>query len=176
MSKIKGQNVTINSILVADETNCTVTVTGNTEDVTTKGDASLFSKDTMTSKSWQVQVDTYQAEASQLQAILTAFIGAAPVAVGWNVAGASDANGSGQALPSSEDRTPHTSAEWPGPTTSSACSGSHAALLDGFVNTVLHRRWKSGISRSHTCLPSHLPSLLTELFPSLLHFHPRASG
>ena len=35
MSKIKGQNVTINSTLVADETNCTVTVTGNTEDVTT---------------------------------------------------------------------------------------------------------------------------------------------
>lgn len=98
MSKIKGQNVTINSNLVADETNCTVTVTGNTEDVTTKSDASLFSKDIMTSKSWQVQVDTYQAEASQLQAILTAFIGAAPVAVGWNVAGATDANGSGQAL------------------------------------------------------------------------------
>jgi len=64
MSKIKGQNVTINSTLVADETNCTVTVTGNTEDVTTKGEASLFSRDTMTSKSWQVQVDTYQAEAS----------------------------------------------------------------------------------------------------------------
>ena len=60
--------------------------------------------------------------------------------------------------------------------TSSACSGSHATLLDGFANTVLHRRWKSGISQSHTCLPSHLPSLLTELFPSLLHFHPRASG
>ena len=72
--------------------------------------------------------------------------------------------------------TPY-AAEWPGPTTSSACSGSHAALLDGFArNTVLHRRWKSGISRSHTCLPSHLPSLLTELLPSLLHLHPRAWG
>ena len=41
---------------------------------------------------------------------------------------------------------------------------------------MLHRRWKSGISRSHTCLYSHLPSLLTELLPSLLHFHPRAWG
>ena len=77
--------------------------------------------------------------------------------------------------PSSEDRTPYTSAEWPGPTTSSACSGSHAALLDGFARkTVLHRRWRSGISPSHACLPSHLPSLLREPLLSLLHFYPRA--
>ena len=41
---------------------------------------------------------------------------------------------------------------------------------------MLHRRWKSGISRSHTCLPSCLLSLLTELLPSLPHLHPRAWG
>ena len=77
--------------------------------------------------------------------------------------------------PSSEDRTPHTSAEWPEPTTSSACSGSHAALLDGIERkTVLHRRWKSGISPTHACLPSRLPSLLMEPLLSLLHFYPRA--
>ena len=71
----------------------------------------------------------------------------------------------------------HMSAERPGPTTSSACLGSHAALLDGFVRkTVLHRRWKSGIYPSHTCLPSRLPSLLTEPLLSLLDFYPRAWG
>ena len=41
---------------------------------------------------------------------------------------------------------------------------------------MLHRRWKCGISPSHTCLPSRLPSLLTEPLLSLLHFYPRAWG
>jgi hypothetical protein len=82
---------------VADETNCTVTVQGNTEDATTKSDIGLFSKNVVVSKQWNVQTDTYQAEASQLRAIITAFNAAAAISVGWTATG-SNVSRSGQAL------------------------------------------------------------------------------
>ena len=57
-------------------------------------------------------------------------------------------------------RTPHTSAERLGPTISSACSGSHAVLLDGFVRKTAAQEmevWN---------LPEpHLSSLLSPLLP-----------
>ena len=97
MSKIKGQNFKTANSLVADETNCTVTVQGNTEDTTTKSDTGLFSKDTVVSKQWSVQTDTYQAEPTALIAIITAFNAAAAMSVGWTAAG-SNVGRSGQAL------------------------------------------------------------------------------
>ena len=97
MSKIKGQDFKTSCALVADETNCTVTVQGNTEDITTKNDTGLYAKDTVVSKQWSVQTDTYMAEISQLRAIITAFNAAAAVSVGWNVTG-SNLSRSGQAL------------------------------------------------------------------------------
>ena len=97
MSKIKGQNFNTSSSLVADETNCTVTVQGNTEDTTTKSDTGLFSKDTVVSKQWSVQTDTYQAEPASLIAIITAFNAAAAMSVGWTATG-SNVGRSGQAL------------------------------------------------------------------------------
>ena len=83
--------------LVADETNCTVTVQGNTEDTSTKSDTGLYSKETVVSKQWSVQSDTYQAEVSQLRAIITAFNAAAAVSVGWQATG-TNVGRSGQAL------------------------------------------------------------------------------
>lgn len=97
MSKIKGQNFKTSCALVADETNCTVTVQGNTEDTTTKSDIGLFAKNTVVSKQWSVQTDTYQAETSQLRAIITAFNTAAAISVGWTATG-SNVSRSGQAL------------------------------------------------------------------------------
>lgn len=97
MSKIKGQNFVTSCALVADETNCTVTVQGNTEDTSTKSDTGLYSKDTVVSKQWSVQSDTYQAEVSQLRAIITAFNAAAAVSVGWQATG-TNVGRSGQAL------------------------------------------------------------------------------
>lgn len=97
MSKIKGQNFKTSNSLVADETNCSVTVQGNTEDTTTKSDTGLYSKDTVVSKQWSVQTDTYQAEVSQLRAIITAFNAAAALSVGWTATG-SNVGRSGQAL------------------------------------------------------------------------------
>lgn len=97
MSKIKGQNFKTSCALVADETNCTVTVQGNTEDTTTKSDTGLYSKETVVSKQWSVQTDTYQAEPSELIAIITAFNAAAAMSVGWTATG-SNVSRSGQAL------------------------------------------------------------------------------
>ena len=97
MSKIKGQNFKTSCALVADETNCTVNVQGNTEDTTTKSDIGLFAKNTVVSKQWSVQTDTYQAETSQLRAIITAFNTAAAISVGWTATG-SNVSRSGQAL------------------------------------------------------------------------------
>ena len=97
MSKIKGQNFVTSCVLVADETNCTVTVQGNTEDTSTKSDTGLYSKETVVSKQWSVQSDTYQAEVSQLRAIITAFNAAAAVSVGWQATG-TNVGRSGQAL------------------------------------------------------------------------------
>ena len=97
MSKIKGQNFKTSCTLVADETNCTVTVQGNTEDATTKSDTGLFSKNVVVSKQWNVQTDTYQAETSELRAIITAFNAAAAISVGWTATG-SNVSRSGQAL------------------------------------------------------------------------------
>lgn len=61
MSKIKGQNlrVLVNGAVVAKATNCTITITGNTEDVSTKDDVGNATSESVTSRSWQLQVETF---------------------------------------------------------------------------------------------------------------------
>ena len=61
MSKIKGQNlrVFVDGSVVAKATNCTITITGNTEDVSTKDDVDNATSESVTSRSWQVQVETF---------------------------------------------------------------------------------------------------------------------
>lgn len=60
MATLKGQNVRIldGSTVYAEATNCVVTLTGNTDDTTTKDDVGMSSKPSIVSKGWQVQVDT----------------------------------------------------------------------------------------------------------------------
>lgn len=61
MSKIKGQNlrVFVDGSVVAKATNCTITITGNTEDVSTKTNVGNATSESVTSRSWQVQVETF---------------------------------------------------------------------------------------------------------------------
>lgn len=91
MSKIKGQNFRLlsGSPLVAfnESTNASITLTGNSEDTSTKDTTGLYSQNTIVSTTWSAQVDTYQSEASELRAIITMFNAAAPVAVGWDQTG-----------------------------------------------------------------------------------------
>lgn len=91
MSKIKGQNfrlLTGNPLAAFPEaTSCSITMTGNAEDTSTKDTEGLYSQQTVVSTSWSAQVDTYQSETSQLRAILTMFNAAQPVPVAWDQTG-----------------------------------------------------------------------------------------
>lgn len=86
MSKVKGQNFRIlkDSAVIPEATNCSITLTANTEDVTTKDDVSLYTKEQVVSTSWQAQVDTFQATVAQLKAVITMFNAAAAVGIGWD--------------------------------------------------------------------------------------------
>ena len=86
MSKIKGQNfrLLVAGAAVPEATNCQITLTGNTDDSSTKDSTGLFSKETIVSKGWSAQVDTYDADASSLKALVTTFNAAQPVTVGWD--------------------------------------------------------------------------------------------
>ena len=84
MSKIRGQHfrLFVDSAAVPEETNVSITLSGNTEDTSSKDTEGLYAKEDVVSTAWSAQVDSYQAEPSQLRAILTTFNAAAPVAVG----------------------------------------------------------------------------------------------
>jgi hypothetical protein len=64
MTTLKGQHLRILLLdgdkfkVVGKSTNATITLTGNSDDVSTKDDVILFSKPEITSKSWSVQVES----------------------------------------------------------------------------------------------------------------------
>lgn len=86
MSKIKGQNfrLFVAGSAVPEETNCTVTLTGNTEDTSTKDSEGLFGAESVVSKSWSVTVDSYDASDENLTDLASTFVAAAAVTVGWD--------------------------------------------------------------------------------------------
>jgi hypothetical protein len=86
MSKIKGQNFRIlqAGAAIPEAVNASITLQGNTESTSTKDTEGFYSQDTVVSKQWSAQVDTYQSETSALKSIITLFNTAQPVAVGWD--------------------------------------------------------------------------------------------
>lgn len=90
MSKIKGQNFRLlvgdhNSIdAVPEAVNCNVTLTGNTEDNSTKDTEGMFTQEQVVSTSWQGTVETYQSTTEQIKNLLAMFIAAQPIKVGWD--------------------------------------------------------------------------------------------
>ena len=71
MSKIKGQNFrAFMPSAVIEATNCVCTLIGNTEGITTKDDAGLYGKNTVVSKGFTIQVDSF--DISQLPALIRA--------------------------------------------------------------------------------------------------------
>lgn len=86
MSKIKGQNfrLFLDSDAVPEATNCSITITGNTEDSSTKDSEGLYSQETVVSKSWTAQVDTYDAEPDSIRSLVTFFNQASAIEVGWD--------------------------------------------------------------------------------------------
>lgn len=60
---LRGQNLRImqgSSVLSQGETNCTITLNTNLQDVSTKDDANLANKQAVMSKSWQIQIESME--------------------------------------------------------------------------------------------------------------------
>ena len=72
MATLKGQNLRVyaGQSVIGMATNCTITLTNNTDDASTKDDVGMSSKPITTSKSWQVQVESLNV--SDVATMLTA--------------------------------------------------------------------------------------------------------
>ena len=90
----KGQNIRVlipfgtKYRVVAKSTNCTVTLTGNTESAETKDDVDMASKPVITSKSWSVQVESL--DVTDVSAMTTAISNAMPFTLVWDEVALSD--------------------------------------------------------------------------------------
>ena len=94
MVTLKGQNIRIllqdgNVFkVVGKSTNCTVTLTGNSDDASTKDDVALASKPEITSKSWSVQVESL--DVTGTAAVLNAIKNLTPFTLIWDETAMSD--------------------------------------------------------------------------------------
>ena len=96
MATLKGQNL---RVLVYDSTankykvvgmatNATITLTGNSNDASTKDDVGLAQKPEITSKSWSVQVESL--DVSDMGAMLTAINSLSPFTLIWDEVSTTD--------------------------------------------------------------------------------------
>lgn len=94
MATLKGQNVRVllqdGQIfkVVGKSTNCTVTLTGNTDDASTKDDVGMASKPEITSKSWSVQVESL--DVTDTAAVLNAIKNLTPFTLIWDETNTTD--------------------------------------------------------------------------------------
>lgn len=103
LNKLKGQNFRafVGSSAVVEASSCQVSVTGNMEDSKTKDSEGSFGMEQMTSRSWSVQVDSYEATADSLINLIYQFISDNKVTVGWDET---------QVTAGSQNRTPNNAA------------------------------------------------------------------
>ena len=91
---LKGQNFRILTLVsskwkcVGMATNCTVNLTNNTDDASTKDDVGMAAKPTMTSQGWNVQVDSLNV--SDAAAMLTAIKSLTPFTLLWDETSTTD--------------------------------------------------------------------------------------
>lgn len=96
MATLKGQNLRIlasnfdgsSYAVIGMATNCTITLTNNTEDASTKDDVGLSAKPEVVSKAWSVQVDSLNV--LNAAAMLTAIKDMGKVDIMWDEVGTSD--------------------------------------------------------------------------------------
>ena len=86
LNKLKGQNFRtfVGGNAVPEASSCQVSITGNMEDSKTKDSGGSFGMEQMTSRSWSVQVDSYEATADSLINIINQFSSDEKVTVGWD--------------------------------------------------------------------------------------------
>lgn len=95
MASLKGQNlrVFVGSAVVGEATSCQITLNTTTDNTNTKDDVGMASKPTVTSKNWQVQVDSL--DVSDVGTLLTAIKSATAFTLKWDETATSD-NTTGQ--------------------------------------------------------------------------------
>lgn len=103
LNKLKGQNFRtfVAGNAVPEASSCQVSITGNMEDSKTKDSEGSFGMEQMTSRSWSVQVDSYEATADSLINLINQFISDNKVTVGWDET---------QVTAGSQNRTPNNAA------------------------------------------------------------------
>ena len=81
-----GQNfrVFVGSAAVPEATSCQITLQGNAESMSTKDVVGSYAVDQVTSKQWNVQVDSVDASLANLRALITRFNSDSKVTVGWD--------------------------------------------------------------------------------------------
>lgn len=86
LTKIKGQNFRafVGGSAVPEESNVQVSINGNMEDSKSKDSEGSFNQETMVSRSWSVNVDSYQATAAELIGMINQFLSDDTVQVGWD--------------------------------------------------------------------------------------------
>jgi hypothetical protein len=86
LTKIMGQHfrVFVAGAAVPEAVNCSVTISGNMEDSTTKDTVGSYAQEQMTAKDWNVSVDNIDASLASLRALITRFNSDAKVTVGWD--------------------------------------------------------------------------------------------
>ena len=94
MTTLKGQNIRVllqdgtKYKVVGKSTNCTVTLTGNTDDASTKDDVGMASKPEIISKSWSVKVDSL--DVTDTAAVLNAIKNLTPFTLIWDETATAD--------------------------------------------------------------------------------------
>ena len=94
MTTLKGQNIRVllqdgtKYKVVGKSTNCTVTLTGNTDDASTKDDVGMASKPEVISKSWSVQVESL--DVTDTAAVLNAIKNLTPFTLIWDETATAD--------------------------------------------------------------------------------------
>ena len=99
MATLKGQNFRILTLsgssyrVVAQSTNCTITLTNNTDDASHKDVVGMAAMPTVTSKAWQVQVESL--DVTDVATVLAAIKSLTPFTLVWDETATSD-NQTGQ--------------------------------------------------------------------------------
>ena len=94
MTTLKGQHIRIllpngtKYRVIGKSTNATITLTGNTDDASTKDDVGMASKPEITSKSWGVSVDSL--DVTDAAAMLNAIKNLAPFTLVWDEVATTD--------------------------------------------------------------------------------------
>lgn len=123
IKKIKGQNFRafVNGAAVPEATSCQVSISGNMEDARTKDSEGSYAQEQMTSRGWNVQVDSLDASIVFLVETIAQFNTDSKIPVGWDQT---------DTTPGTMNRTP----------SNASFSRSGEAILSNFTITANNRQ------------------------------------